>query len=279
MSRIWCNGEWIAAEDFRVAPTDRILLHGLGLFETLLAINGRPLFANRHLERMKLGCQRLGWPLETAGLDAVMAELLEKNGLHTGRARIRLTLGAGSGKLGDLTPGADRLLWLSAAAIVETSETTAVCIAPFPRNEHSPLAGLKCASYAENLIALDHARRGGFDEALFFNTAGHLCEAATANVFLVKNGALLTPSLDSGCLPGVTRGVVIELAAKLGISCRETRLTRDDLLQADGIFLTSATRGPTAVSRLDGRKLPPCALVATIRRGWNEVVRCEARAL
>ena len=83
-----------------------------------------------------------------------MSQLLERNALATGRARIRLTLSAGSGKPGDLALGADHLLWMSAAVLLEAPEATAVSIAPFPRNEHSPLAGLKCASYAENLLAL-----------------------------------------------------------------------------------------------------------------------------
>ncbi|HSP42781.1 MAG TPA: aminotransferase class IV, partial [Luteolibacter sp.] len=82
MPRSWCNGDWIEDDDFRIAAGDRGLLHGLGLFETLLAIDGRPVFADRHLVRLKHGCQRLGWPLETAGLPMAMAELLEKNGLH-----------------------------------------------------------------------------------------------------------------------------------------------------------------------------------------------------
>ena len=269
MPHIWRNGEWIESGDFRIAAGDRALLHGLGLFETLLAIDGRPVFADRHVGRMKHACQRLGWPLETAGLPVAMAELLEKNGLHTGRARIRLTLTSGSGKIDNLAPGADRLLWMTSSTIPQAPETMAVCIAPFPRNEHSPLAGLKCASYAENLVALDRAWRDGFHETLFFNTAAHLCEAATANVFLVKDGELLTPSLDSGCLPGVTRGVVLEIASSLGIPCRESRLIAADLHSADGVFLTSSTRGPIAVPRIESRELPPCALAATIRRAWH----------
>lgn len=273
---LWCNGDWIQALEFSIVHTDRILLHGLGLFETLLAIHGRPVFPDRHLARLAHGADRLGWKLETDVSLKAMSELLERNALGAGRARIRLTLSAGSGKLGDLGDGTDRLLWMSAAAISETPETTVVCLAPFPRNEHSPLAGLKCASYAVNLVALDHARRGGFEEALFFNTAGHLCEAATANVFLVKNGALFTPSLDSGCLPGITRGLVIELAAKLGISCHEGRFTRDDLLGADELFLTSSTRGLVAVIRVAEQSFIAGQLTATLRRAWDQAVRHDA---
>jgi branched-subunit amino acid aminotransferase/4-amino-4-deoxychorismate lyase len=134
-------------------------------------------------------------------------------------------------------------------------ETLSACISPWPRNEHSPLVGLKCASYAENCIALDHARRLGFDEAVFFNTAGHLCEAATANIFIVKNGRLSTPSLESGCLPGIGREVVIERAHEMGISFEAVVLTHEDLIAADEIFLTSSTRGPVPLVLLEDKKL------------------------
>lgn len=273
---LWCNGRWWQPEEFPIVPTDRILLHGLGLFETLLAIDGRPVFHDRHLARLAHAASRLRWKIETNVLFDAMSQLLERNALATGRARIRLTLSAGSGKPGDLALGADHLLWMSAAVLLEAPEATAVSIAPFPRNEHSPLAGLKCASYAENLLALDHARRGGFDEALFFNTAGHLCEAATANVFLVKNGALFTPSLDCGCLPGITRAVALEAAAKLGIPCQEARLTRGELLQAGEIFLTSSTRGPVAVTRVGDQPLASGPITAALHRVWEQAVHCPA---
>ena len=258
-------------DEFRINPSDRILLHGLGLFETLLAIDGRPAFCDRHLARLAKGCDRLGWSVETGGLRDAMIDLLESDRLTRGRARIRLTLSAGSGGLGDLAAGADRLLWLSAAELAENQEPAAVCIAPFPRNEHSPLAGLKCASYAESLIALDHARRNGCSEALIFNTAGQLCEAATANVFLVNHGVLLTPPPDSGCLPGIARGVVLEIASSLGIPSRECTLTRDDVLQSAEIFLSSSIRGPVAVTRIAGQSLAAGETTAALHRAWNDL--------
>ena len=276
MTRIWCNGQWIDPLDFAIVPTDRGLMHGLGLFETILAVDGRPVFAGRHLERFALSCARLGWRMETTDLSAVMSELLHHNHLGTSRARIRVAVTAGSGVIGDLSQGGDCLLWMTATPATEPPAATSVNVSPFTRNERSPLAGLKCASYAENPVALDHARRLGFEETLFFNNAGHLCEAATSNVFLVNDGTLRTPALDCGCLPGITRAVVIGLAGRLGISCEEARLTTADLQSADAIFLTSSTRGVMSVSHLDERTLPPCEITATLRRAWHEAVRHEA---
>ena len=235
---------------------DRGAIHGLGLFETMLAIDGALLFADRHLARLRSGHEKLGWSLEFPDFQEIAARLLPANGLGTGRARVRLTVTGGSGPIHDLTPGIDRLVWMSAFPALVPPESITACISPWPRNEHSPLAGLKCASYSENLIALDHARRTGFDETIFLNTAGQLCEAATANLFLVRKGTLLTPSLDSGCLPGITRELVIELAAETGIRFEVGALAADQLQAAEEVFLTSSTIGVLPVSRLGDRSLP-----------------------
>ncbi len=254
MTRIWCNGEWLDAADFPGSVMDRGALLGLGLFETLLAVDGVPMFAPRHLARFQRGCERLGWDYALPDFQETAGKLLELNHLTKGRAKIRLTLTAGSGPLDDLSPGGDRVLWMTALPVRDVPGELAACLSPWRRNDKSPLAGLKCASYAENLYALNDARRRGFQETLFLNTADHLCEAATANLFLAKKGMLLTPSLDSGCLPGITREVVLELAGSLGIPCEETELGMGDLDAAEEIFLTSAIRGVTGVSRLDSRR-------------------------
>lgn len=258
VSWIWCNGEFLDSP-LTVSPADRGLTNGLGLFETLLAIDGAPVDLARHLGRMKAGAAKLGWELPAAGMETVIAELLGRCGLESGRARVRIALTAGAGDLRSLSRGENSLLWITASTCAEPPDTMTLVTSPFPRNERSPLAGLKCASYAENLIALDHARRAGVDEALFFNTCGELCEAATANVFLVKDGRVMTPPLSSGCLPGTMRGRVMER-----FPVDEVALTDADLAAADEVFLTSATRGVVPVSSIDGRELCPGAVVRAV---------------
>jgi branched-chain amino acid aminotransferase len=272
MNQLWCNGRWLALMDFPNLSQDRGLLHGLGLFETMLSLDGKLVLADRHLARLRAACKRLGWTVDSPDIHSIADRLLVDQGLTGGRARIRLAITAGSGTLGDLRLGDDRIIWMTAHSCEVPPGSLAVGISPWLRNEHSPLAGLKCASYAENLIALDHARRHGFDEILFFNTSGGLCEAATANVFLVKNGNLFTPPLESGCLPGITREVVIELAAMLGISCRLCALTSVELQAADECFLTSSTRGVIAVSRLDQRAMAHGPVTERLARSWREFV-------
>ena len=269
MSEIWCNGQWLPAAQYPGTAQDRGACFGLGLFETLLAINGVPLFASRHLARLRQSCEKLGWTLDFPDFSAVVAELVARNNFATDRVRLRLSVTGGSGSLDDLAAGVDRLVWLSAFPAAEVPKSLTLCLSPWPRNERSPLAGLKSACYAENLIALDHARQRGFQETIVLNTAGDLCEAATANLFLVKNGVILTPSLDSGCLPGIGREVVCEIALAHGISCEQRRLTLADLDAADEIFLTSSTRGPMPVARFEDRELTRGPLIATLQRLWQ----------
>ena len=272
MNEIWCNGQWLAADRYPGAAQDRGAFLGLGLFETIGAIDGVPVFPERHLARLRKSCGQFGWSVDLADFVEIASELLVRNSLAAGRARLRLIVTAGSGAHNDLTPGADRLVWLAAFPAVASAESIAVCLSPWPRNERSPLAGLKTASYAENLVALDHARRLGFDETIFLNTAGHLCESATANLFLVKNGTLLTPSLDSGCLPGIGREVLCELAHQNGIPLEERPLLPADLHAADEIFLSSSTRGPIAVTSFEERQLPSGPVTGVLRKLWNQAI-------
>jgi branched-chain amino acid aminotransferase len=272
MSEIWCDGQWLAAETSLAAAQDRGAILGLGLFETLLAVDGMPVFLDRHLARLVRSGERLGWVLELADFQEICRQLLVRNRLTVGRARLRLTVTAGSGPLDDLTAGVDRRIWLAATALAVPPESLMLGLSPWPRHERSALAGLKTASYAENLVALDHARQRGFQETLFFNTADELCEAATANVFLVKNGRVSTPPLASGCLPGVGREVICELTQRHGLTGDERPLTMADVLAADEIFLTSATRGPVAVSCFEQRELAPGPVTAMLRRLWQEEI-------
>ena len=245
------------------------MILGLGLFETILAIDGVPIFAERHLARLQANCQRLGWHLDQPDLTAIMQQLIDRNELTTGRARIRLAISSGSGPVNDLALGANYLLWMTAVPAAVAPLTTTANLSPWAKNERSPLAGLKCASYAENIVALAHATRLGFEETIFLNTTGQLCETATANLFLVKNGGILTPHLNSGCLPGITRAVVIELARQLAIPCQECDLTPADLHAADEIFLTSSIRSLMGISQFEQRNLPPGVITGTLRDAWT----------
>lgn len=271
MSWTWCNGKFLDGP-LAVSATDRGLTHGLGIFETVLARDGQPVVLDLHLARMADGVRRFGWDPDSISADLILPAitgLLARNDQLAGRARIRIALSAGEGDLRFIGQGRDALLWMTSAPAPESPESVTLVTAPFARNESSPLAGIKCASYAENLFALDHARKNGADEVLLFNTRGDLCEAAAANVFLVRDGGVMTPPLASGCLAGTMRARVMELCREIGTPMSEVTLTNADLLAAEAMFLTSATRGIVPVSGFDGRAFSECPgdLVERLRGG------------
>ncbi|MDB6079509.1 MAG: 4-amino-4-deoxychorismate lyase [Akkermansiaceae bacterium] len=269
MSWIWCDGSFRQGT-LEVSAADRGLCHGLGAFETLLALDGGAVAVDLHFKRLADAVNRLGLvrvDREEAG-DAI-PELLERCGLAKGRARVRIAVTAGSGDLRELTAGPDGRVWIMAAACPAPPKSLTLATVPYPRNELSPLAGLKAASYAENLIALNFARKKGADEALFLNTCGDVCEAATANLFAIIGGAVVTPTLESGCLPGTARARVLQLADSLGFETSERDLLPGELMRASGVFLTSATRGVVEVAAIDGQVIATAPLTGVLRTGFE----------
>ena len=140
-----------------------------------------------------------------------------------------------------------------------------VITVPWPRLENGALTGLKTTSYGENVKMLAEARKQGAGEAVCGNTRGELCEGTGSNLFIVRDLALHTPPLSSGCLAGVTRALVIELALGLGIEVQEEALPLTCLQDCHEAFLTSSTREVHPVSHIDGRELPRVAGPVTRR--------------
>jgi branched-chain amino acid aminotransferase len=140
-------------------------------------------------------------------------------------------------------------------------ESAAVITVPWPRNERSPLAGVKSTSYAENVLALARAHEHGAGEALMPDTQGRLCEGTGSNVFLVLDGRLITPSLATGCLAGVTRDLVLKWSGAI-----EVDVPMSALAEAEEIFITSSTRDVQPVHRVDSRSLAAPGPVTTAVR-------------
>ena len=152
-----------------------------------------------------------------------------------------------------------------ASSTAERDGPTAVVTVPWTRNERGAVAGLKTTSYAENVVALAHAQRHGASEALFANTAGHLCEGTGSNVFYVLDGELRTPTLASGCLAGISRALLLEWCDDLV----EVDEPIEVLDSADEIFLMSTTRDVQGVHRIDDRELEsPGPVTQRLRDLW-----------
>lgn len=257
----WRDGRLVPDPEAEVTRC-RGFTHGLGVFETMLGVRGNLLAADLHFRRLAEGCRRMG--MEEPDARSWISEMESRLDPQSVQ-RVRLQVSCGPGGLRSLDGGEPVvLLEISAAAGIPTA--LSLVLAPWPRNERSPLAAIKSCSYAGNLLALDFARRQGADEAVFANTRGELCEAATANVFLVLDGTVVTPGLESGCLPGTARERVIAMARGLGMEVREEAVGIGSCAEADEVFLTSATRGVVAACRFESVDLPPGPVTRRLRK-------------
>lgn len=277
MTRYWRENQWHDADFLPMSPTDRGLTHGLGLFETILAIDGSPALLDRHIARMLKSCKQLGWgnPLPDKLREAIISQLADAN-LAQGRARVRLAISAGSGPLANPSIGSDHLVWITVTRADDPPASITLCKASFEHPSASFLTGMKSASYAENLLALNDARQRGFDDAVFLNEKNLICETATSNLFAVMNGKIHYPPDDSGCLPGITRSLIIELAGKNGIALSVAPMTEVDLLNSDEVFITSAIRGVVAVSRYESTEYTQGTITDKMRELWHEAVSADA---
>ena len=227
------NGELGELDELRVSPLDHGLLVGDGAFETLRVYGGAPFAWTRHYERLHHSATSLGLPVPpSAELRTAADAVLAANALV--EARLRITVTGGEAPLGSERGDTTPTVIVAASELAPWATTAAVVTVPWTRNERGATAGLKTISYAENVRALAYAKERGASEAVFANTRGELCEATGSNVFFVRGEVLHTPSGDAGCLLGVTRGLVIELATKLGIVVDQAAQPLDALEQRRG---------------------------------------------
>jgi branched-chain amino acid aminotransferase len=189
-------------------------------------------------------------------------------------ARLRITVTGGVAPLGSERGSAGPTVVVASSALKPWPDSVRVVVVPWVRNDRGATAGLKTTSYAENVRALAHAHERGASEAIFANTRDELCEATGSNVFVVRDGAVATPPGSSGCLLGVTRALVLELAAAAGIDVDESPLPLAALRDADEAFLTSTTREVQPISHVDDRAVPsvPGPVAATLSTAFNALV-------
>ena len=198
------------------------------------------------------------------GVDAVL------DGPPIDFGRLRWTVTGGHGPLGSDRHDSPLTYIVTAAAQPRPGDHGAVVRVPWVRNERSATAGLKTTSYADNVVALARAREHGAIEAVFANTRGELCEATGSNVFVVVDGVVRTPPLDSGCLAGISRELVLEWCARDGVEVREEAMPLSVLEEADEVFLTSSVKDVMPVSAVDIRALAwPGPLTAEVRSVWD----------
>jgi branched-chain amino acid aminotransferase len=251
-SYVWLNGALALTNLARIAPNDRGLTLGDGLFETIRATNGIPHHCRRHLARMHHGAAKLdiAVPFDDADILSAFAQTLNANRLDDA-AVLRLTLTRGAGLRGLIPPAnAQPTLLITASSLPASSpQITAAICRTTRRNEFSPLAAIKSLNALDNILARNEAVKEGAMEAILLNTQGDVAEASAANIFILTGGRWLTPRVADGALPGIFRSLVLTHNA-----ASEARISEADLFAAQTICLGNAL-GVRAISSLNGRNI------------------------
>jgi branched-chain amino acid aminotransferase len=262
--RVWVNGSLVGWDEPAVAALDHGVTVGDGAFETCKVVDGAVFAMTRHARRLDRTLAGLGLPAADHGLVEKGVAAVLGAGDPIAFGRLRYTVTGGAGPLGSDRDDSPMTYIVTAGPQPRPPRSAALAVVPWVRNERSAVAGLKTTSYAENVVALAHAKERGAVEAVFGNTRGELCEGTGSNIFVVGDGVVLTPPLDSGCLDGITRELTIEWAREAGLQVREEPLPLSVLRDCDEVFITSSTKDVLAIDRVDDRELAPGPVTAQV---------------
>lgn len=244
--KVFLNDKLLPEERAKITIFDTGLQHGLGLFETLRCYNSRPFKLDSHIERLKKSADALGiaFDAETSFFDKAIAKLLSANALID--ARVRITITAGSAKI-----GIHRGLQSSPTIIITAgpaeeipkevySKGVSILLSDYKISPDDPIARHKTICFLPKLIGLHKARLAGLTEALWLTTDGFLACCSTANIFFVRSGKVYTPSLELPIVEGITRRTTIEICKEINLDVNEGRFTLSDLLEAEEVFITNS---------------------------------------
>ena len=260
--KVFIDGAIVDREEGRISVVDHGLLYGDGVFEGMRAHGGVVFAMDRHLKRLTHGARALHLELP-GGIEAirdVVLRTLEADG--GGDRYIRLLITRGDGPLG-LDPTRcerSRVVCIVDTIALFSDDKRAAGLSLITSSFRRPPPDvldprIKSLNYLNNVQAKGEAVRQGADDALMLNVRGHVAETSVANLFMVREGVLMTPPVTDGCLEGVTRGTVIECARELGIPFVERTLGRMDFFGADEVFMTGTGAGIVRISKLDGERV------------------------
>jgi branched-chain amino acid aminotransferase len=243
-------------EKARLSPGQAGLLCGWGIFTTIRIFRGEAFAYERHWRRLEKDASiiRMPMPYTAARVRVHLHEVIRANQVSDGAARIYLVYNSVGFWRGDEEqPQVD--LIICSAPLPEYRDPVRLGLRQHGRHAASPLAGVKSISWLPNVWAVAEAQSEGFDEVVLLNERGEVAECTAANIFAVKNGKVYTPPLNSGCLEGVTRGILLEIAPEAGVGVVEQALRPEDLYSADEVFMTSTNRNLLGVSEIAGNKI------------------------
>jgi branched-chain amino acid aminotransferase len=260
--KIWINNKLVDQKDAVISVFDHGLLYGDGVFEGIRVYNGKIFREKEHLVRLYESADAIRLPiaLNVDEMSKAMNETVKANGIKQGYIRLIVTRGIG-------TLGLDPFICKNASIIIIADNVQLypkelydkglkVISSSVIRNHPMSLSPqIKSLNYLNNIMAKIEATDSGMLEAIMYNHQGYVAEATGDNIFIVKNGVIVTPPVSSGSLNGITRATVIELSDELGYDVIEKNLTRFDLYTADEVFLTGTAAEVIGIVEIDGRKI------------------------
>lgn len=248
------NGRLVDTGDDRISVFDNALLYGDGLFETLLAVDGRVLYLKEHLKRLYRGAAQvdLSVPVDSNRLQGWLERAARDHPARLNKIRLTITSGRTAKWVGRQGKGQ---VIISAAPHQLPTKPFELHLARFRVDQDSKLRQVKTVSCALHAAALRQARKAGCDDALLLNGDDRVAEVTSANIFLVRNNRVCTPPLSAGCLGGVTRSLVLRELRKLGLATVEKNVSLAELRSADELFISSSLKLVVGVSLIKaGRK-------------------------
>jgi branched-chain amino acid aminotransferase len=258
------NGRISAEQDAVISVFDHGFLYGEGIYETLRTYNGRPFLFARHMRRMRNSARLidLALPFTDEELAARIRDTIAAATLDGQEAYIRVLVTRGIGDLTYDLKATPKPSWviivkplIPPAAEVYDRGVKVVLVDIVRNHPQSVNPMIKSNNLMNSALAAQEALKHGGFEGVMRNYRGELTEATTSNLFVVKNGIALTPPLECGLLPGITREFIFEVGRDAGIDVREKILRDDDLFDADEAFLTSTTREVLSIVAVDERSI------------------------
>jgi len=255
---VFHNEQLLPIEKVRLSPGQAGVICGWGLFTTLRIVDGEAFAFERHWRRLEKDAAMVRMPMPYAGprVRVNLQEVIRANGVTEGCARIYLVYNqVGFWRSEEAMPEVDLVIYT--APLPAYREPVRLALREHGRHAASPLAGVKTISWLTNVWSVAEAQKEAFDEVILLNERGEVAECTAANVYMVKGDTILTPPLSSGCLEGVTRGVLFEIAGEAGVSVKEQVLRPEDLYGADEVFISSTNRNVIGVGKIAGHALAP----------------------
>lgn len=273
---VFHNDRVLPIEEVRLSPGQAGLLNGWGLFTTIRITEGIPFAFERHWMRLERDAARTHcpFPFQPEAVRAHLADVLRANQVHEGCARIYAIYNQiGFWRSDEDFPKVDLVLY--SAELPSYREPARLALREHGRHAASPLAGVKVTSWLNNVWNLYEAQQARCDEVVLLNERGEVAECTAANIFCARGGRVSTPPLNSGCLEGITRGVLLEIGTAAGVPVEESVLRPEDLYGADEVFISSTNRSMIAVGEINGRKIAsaPGPIIAKLEKAFAAFVR------